>query len=254
MKIAALQMDIVWENRAANYRKAEQGAARAVENGADLIVLPEMFATGFSMNTAVTAEPQNGETVTFLKNLARTLKVGIIGGFVKALSDGRAQNCAVAVDREGVEIAVYAKSYLFSYMGEDKYHVAGDGVRVFEFDGLRCACFICYDLRFPELFRQVCRETDAAFVIASWPADRAPHWKTLLPARAVENQFYVVGVNRVGNGHGLRFQGDSMIVDPAGELLEAGNDVETILIADITSKRVREVRSAMPFLNDYRGS
>ena len=254
MKVAAVQMDIAWEDRAANYQKAMQRAACAAADGADLIVLPEMFATGFSMNTDVTAEPSDGETPEFLKHLARTHRVGVIGGFVKKLSDGRAQNCALVLDREGKELCTYAKSYLFSYMGENKHHVAGDGALVFEFEGLRCACFICYDLRFPELFRRVCREIDAAFIIASWPAGRALHWRTLLPARAVENQFYVVGVNRVGDGGGLRFQGDSMIIDPAGEILQAAADTESILLAELTRERVEEVRGAMPFLNDYRGN
>jgi omega-amidase len=210
MKVAALQLDIAWQDREENFKIVTEYAAMAADNGADMLVLPEMFATGFSMDPAVTAEPPGGDTASFMRCLAKENKIGVLGGYVLKADDGKGHNVAVAIDKTGHELAIYSKAHLFSYLGEDKFHEAGDGPVPFEFEGLRCACFICYDLRFPELFRLVADNCDAVFVIASWPRDRQSHWDVLLPARAVENQLYMVGVNRVGMGGGLEFLGSAL--------------------------------------------
>ncbi len=251
MRIAVLQMDIVYEDKAANRRTVSKYAAEARAAGADLLVLPEMFDTGFSMNPARTAEPLDGETPEFLRRCAREHGMAVIGGFT--LRDGeKSRNVALTVNAEGEDSALYAKTHLFSFMNEDKHHAAGDGPRPFELEGVRGACFICYDLRFPELFRQLGDRCQVVFVIASWPETRRAHWDILLRARAVENQLYIVAANRVGQGGGLSFTGGSVVIDPLGVLVAQRSDDEGLVIADIDPGKVTEVRSALPFLNDRR--
>lgn len=252
MKIAAVQMDIAWEERKSNFAKVSVYAEEAAAAEADLLILPEMFATGFSMNTAVTAESPDGETATYLRNLARRFNIGVVGGLIIRTPGEQARNCALIVDRSGNDLALYTKTYLFSHMGENKHHQPGTGPVTFQFDDIRCACFICYDLRFPEVFRQVCKTVEAAFVIASWPKARSRHWEILLPARAVENQFYMVGVNRVGNGDGLDFNGDSMFIDPMGTIESRLEAREGLLYGDIYRDKVQSIRETLPFINDYR--
>ena len=252
MKIAALQIDIAWENRRANFEKVSQLARQAAEQGADFLLLPEMFATGFTMNTEVSAEPLNGETTAFIRELARRNKMGVGGGLVLRRSSEKPQNCALFVDRDGEDLALYAKIHLFSYSQENEHHTPGEEPAPFRFEGIRCAGFICYDLRFPELFRAVCRDTDAVFVIASWPAVRAEHWSTLLRARAIENQLYVIGVNRVGQGDNLRYNGGTAVIDPMGAVQMETWDEEAIVWAEITPETVQNVRTVMPFLDDMK--
>jgi omega-amidase len=252
MRIAAAQMDIAFEDRAANYDKARLFAENAARQNADLLVLPEMFSTGFSMNPGKTAEPADGATPAFLRTCAREARLGILGGFVLGEDGQKPMNVALAVDRNGDDLALYAKTHLFSYTSEDQHHAAGDGPHPFTFEGVRAACFVCYDLRFPELFRNVADDCHVVFVIASWPAPRQAHWDILLQARAVENQLYVVGVNRVGEGDGLAFGGGTVVVDPSGRIIERKRDVEGLLVADIDPLEVASVREAFPFLKDRR--
>jgi omega-amidase len=252
MKIAALQMDIAWEDRQSNYDKVEKYASQAADQGADLLVLPEMFSTGFSMNPGVTAEDPDGPTACFIRELAQKRKIGVVGGLVLKAANGRGKNCALAVDRNGEDLALYSKCHLFSFLEEEKHHEAGDGPVVFEFENMKMACFICYDLRFAGLFAMVAKECQLTMVVASWPSARQLHWDTLLPARAVENQQYIVGVNRVGSGGGLEFTGGTVIVDPGGEILVHAKDKEKLILADATVEKIEELRKQMPFLKDRR--
>lgn len=252
MKLAALQMDIAYEDRQANFDTVAGYAETATAEGADLLVLPEMFSTGFSMNPETTAEPPDGATARFLRETAQRLGIGIVGGFARRQPAQKPQNVALAVDRDGRDLALYAKTHLFSYMDEDQHHAAGDAPCPFVFDGVKTACFICYDLRFPELFRKVADDCDLVLVIASWPTPRRPHWDILLQARAVENQLYVVGVNRVGEGGGLSFSGSTVAIDPAGHVLGRLDDHPGLLYVDIDPVNVTGVRQALPFLKDRR--
>ncbi|MBW2277559.1 MAG: carbon-nitrogen family hydrolase [Deltaproteobacteria bacterium] len=252
IKIAGLQLDVEWENRSVNFERVRSFAKRAKDDGVDLLVLPEMFSTGFSLDPSVTAEAPAGETPRFVSELARELEIGIVGGYVQRRRDGRGANLAMAVDRQGRLLAEYAKTHLFSFMDEQQAHEAGAGPRQFAFEGVPIACFICYDLRFPELFRLVTDSAAVVIVIASWPAARQVHWDTLLPARAVENQLYVVGVNRAGQGGGLEYTGGSVIVDPMGKVLAHGGDQENLITAEIDPDEVARVRSELPFLADRR--
>ncbi len=252
MKVAAVQMDIVWHNRSANHDKARRMAAQAKEAGADLLVLPEMFSTGFSMDTSITAEPLDGPTPTLLRSLARDLDMTVVGGFVLDGDDAGPQNVSLAVGRKGKDLALYAKIHQIGLLDEDANYEPGKWPVVFEMEDIGATCFVCYDLRFPELFRAVVDRCGLILVIASWPAPRQPHWDILLQARAVESQCFVVGVNRVGEGGGHTFVGGSAIIDPLGLILAHGENKETLLLADIDPAMVGEVRSTLPFLNDRK--
>jgi omega-amidase len=252
MKVAAMQMDIVHDDQRANYEKVSRFMSDAAERRADLFVLPEMFSTGFVMSSDLVAEPLDGPTASFLRAEAKAHQMGVIGGFSLSTPSGKPRNVALAVDRNGEDVALYAKTHLFSFMNEDRHHQAGNGPSVFELEGLRAACFICYDLRFPELFRMVADRCDAIFVIASWPEPRQLHWDILLKARAVENQLYVIGVNRVGQGGDLSFTGGSVVIGPDGRFVAAAGEKESLLVADIDPDKVGQTRAALPFLKDRR--
>ncbi len=252
MKVAAAQMDIVWHDRSANYSKAKRMAEQAREVNADLLVLPEMFSTGFSMDTDITPEPLDGPTPTLMRSLARELGMAVVGGFVLARDTGGPQNVSLAVDRNGDDLALYAKIHQIALLGEDANYAPGEWPAVFKLEGIGATCFLCYDLRFPELFRAVVDQCGLILIIASWPAVRQPHWDLLLQARAVESQCFVVGVNRVGVGGDLTFVGGSAIIDPLGKILDHGGEEETLLLVDIDPAMVAEVRTTMPFLKDRK--
>ncbi|UCG13921.1 MAG: carbon-nitrogen family hydrolase [Deltaproteobacteria bacterium] len=252
MKVAAVQMDIAWHDRSTNYAKVRQAAAQAKEAGADLLVLPEMFATGFSMDTSVTAEPLEGTTPTLMRSLARELSMTLVGGFVLRGDTRRPQNVSLAVDPDGKDLALYAKIHQIALLGEHDSYEAGQRPVSFQLKGVRATCFVCYDLRFPELFRAVVDQCGLILVIASWPAVRQTHWDILLRARAMESQCFVVGVNRVGDGGGHAFVGGSAIIDPLGTVLTQGGEEEALLVADIDLTKVSEIRTALPFLKDRK--
>ena len=252
MKVAAAQMDIIWHDRSANYKKARQMAAQAKEAGAELLILPEMFATGFSMDTSITPESLDGLTPTLLRTLARELGLAVVGGFVLARDSGGPQNVSLAVDRNGKDLALYAKIHQIGLLGENESYQPGDWPVPFSLGELNAVCFVCYDLRFPELFRLVVDRCELIMIIASWPAVRQPHWDLFLRVRAVESQCFVVGVNRVGSGGDLNFIGGSAVIDPLGQVIAHGGDKETLMVADIDLAKVAEVRSTMPFLKDRK--
>jgi omega-amidase len=252
VRVALAQIDIVNGDRAANHATAARAADLARARGADLLVLPEMFATGFVMDPAATAEPIDGPTPALLRMLAREHGLAVVGGFAQQAAGGRVRNVALAVDRTGRDLALYAKTHLFAYLGEHLHHEPGDAPAPFSLDGTGMACFVCYDLRFPELFRLVADECRVVIVIASWPRERQAHFDLLLRARALENQCFVLGVNRVGEGGGLAFTGGSAVVDPLGQVVASGGDCEGLVVADVDPGRVDEVRRAMPFLADRR--
>ena len=252
MKIAAVQMDITWHDREANHAKARQFAEQAKAAGADLIVLPEMFSTGFSMDVSVTAETLDGPTPSLFRSIARAMNIAVVGGFALKNRSARPQNVSLAVGPDGKDLALYAKIHQIGILGEDGPYDPGDHPVSFDLQGIRAAAFVCYDLRFPELFRAVVDECGLILVIASWPSTRQAHWDILLRARAIESQCFVVGVNRVGEGDGLLFTGGSAILDPLGHVLAHGGDKETLVMADADPAQVKEVRSALPFLKDRK--
>jgi len=250
--VAAIQHDIVWKDAAATHRRVAPLIARAADAGARLIVLTEMFATGFSTVAADIAEPADGPTTTLLRDAAQQHGAWVAGTVAVGSVDPEiARNRFVAAGPAG-ELVVYDKRHPFTYAGEHLEFAPGDDVVRFEVDGVRITPFVCYDLRFADDFWAAGPETDLFVVPANWPAARRKHWSALLVARAIENQCYVVGVNRVGTADGLEYSGDSAIIDPAGEVLTSAAGIESVLLADIDPARVREVRERFPFLQDRR--
>ena len=251
MKIAACQWDIVWEDRESNYAIVDRLTEDVADS--DLIILPEMFATGFSMNVDAVAEDDSQPTETFLKTLAARKDATVIGGLVRNQSDGWGSNELVAVNSVGMELARYRKNRTFRYTGESDHYRNGTEVTVFENLGWSIAPFICYDLRFPELFRRVTAQgAELIVVIASWPTVRVDHWITLLRARAIENLAYVVGVNRTGSDPQYKYPGSSLIIDPWGEVIARGTDQEGVITAELEREKLLGWRAEFPALKDLQ--
>jgi len=256
VRVAALQHDIAWHDRAANFRRLSPMIAGAVASGARVVLLTETFSTGFSFDSPDIAEPEGGPSSQFLTEMATTHGVWV-GGSCPEIApeapgdDQRPSNVFVLVAPDGTATR-YRKIHPFSHADEERYVRAGTDFVTVDVDGLRCALFVCYDLRFADEFWALATEVDAYFVVANWPAKRRVHWSALLRARAIENQAYVVGVNRVGAGGGLDYSGDSAIIDPLGEVLATGAGVETMLLADLDAAHVDATRGHFRFLQDRR--
>ena len=252
MRVAAVQHDIAWEDRDATLAHLEPQVAAAARAGARLVALTEMFATGFSMATHRTAEPPDGPTVTWMVERAAEHDVWLAGSHPERSSDRDLPTNTLVVAGPDGTLHRYPKIHPFSYAGEHERFDAGTEHVTVEIEGVRWTLFVCYDLRFADEFWATARDTDAYLVVANWPEPRRHHWRTLLDARAVENQAYVVGVNRVGEGGRLTYVGDSRIVDPAGEVLAAAAGGETLLFAEVDPEVVAATRQAFPFLQDRR--
>lgn len=251
MNVHLIQINSVWEDRAANHAKARQLIASASPQPGSLIILPETFSTGFSMNLSVTAEPTNGPTEQFLREMAVLYQSCVIGGVVTSTEDGRGMNQALTLSPDGSVLARYTKNYPFSLGGEDQAHTAGTDISLFEWQGLRIAPFICYDLRFPELARTAIRAGAEVLVyIAAWPVKRIQHWITLLQARAIENLAYVIGVNRCGTDPEFTYTGRSLVVDPHGLVIADAAEQERVISARIEPAVLRDWRSQFPALRD----
>ncbi len=250
MRVALLQTDIAWEDVSENHRRAARMLTEAAAGGARLAILPEMFCTGFSMKADRIAQPPGGSSETFLRERAAALDLWIIASLPEA-GEPAPRNMALAVSPDG-SVTRYAKIHPFSYSGEHNHYAAGDRVVTVAIDEVRVTPFVCYDLRFPEPFRFAASETDLFVVVANWPEERREHWRLLLRARAVENQAYVAGVNRVGDGGRLHYAGDSAVINPMGETLAEAGDQARVVFSDVEPARVAEARSRFPFLADRR--
>jgi len=252
VRVAALQHDIVWEDRDANFARLAPMVADAAASGARLVVLTEMFSTGFSMAVDRVAELPGGPSASFLVDQARTHHVWMCGSIPeRPAANAKPFNQLVLAAPDGTTHR-YAKIHPFGYGAEPEHYAAGDAFLTVDVEGVRCSFFVCYDLRFADEFWPLAPDTDCYVVPANWPRQRAAHWKALLPARAIENQAYVVGVNRVGTGDRLTYVGDSVILDPLGEPVAAAADAECVLVGEVDAGRVREVREKYPFLRDRR--
>lgn len=253
MKIACCQWDIAWENRSENYRTVRNLLAKTRLPPGSLLVLPEMFATGFSMNVPTVCESSPSESEAFLQSLARDQGLFIVAGLALLDQDDRPRNQAVIVGPEGQIIDRYNKIQPFSLGGESQQYYAGTEIVLFKWQQCTVAPLICYDLRFPELFRTAVRRGAQLFtVIANWPVKRDRHWVTLLQARAIENQAYVVGVNRCGTDPKHSYSGRTLIVDPHGNILtEMGNE-EGVVSADLDLAALQAWRVEFPALQDMR--
>ncbi|MTV27121.1 carbon-nitrogen family hydrolase [Nitriliruptoraceae bacterium ZYF776] len=253
MRVALVQHAPVWEDRDATLAELDPVLAGAAASGGRLLVLPELFATGFSMATDRIAEPVDGPTVAWLRERAAEHDVWLAGSLAERRDgDTRPRNVCVLVAPDGT-VHRYAKQHPFTYAGEGEAYLAGDHDLTVDVDGVRVTPTVCFDLRFPEQYRATVDDTDAYLVVASWPARRAAHWRALLRARAIENQAYVVGVNRVGrDGNDVDHAGDSVVHDPNGDVLVQAGAVETVLVVDLDAEVVATARERLPFLRDRR--
>jgi predicted amidohydrolase len=252
VKVAAIQHDIVWEDRDANFARLAPQIGDAASDGACLVVLTEMYSTGFSMDTARVAEPFDGPSAQFLVEQAREHGVWVCGSAPEVQPDDELPSNTLILAAPDGATRRYRKIHPFTYGGEHEQYAAGATHLTVDVDDVRCSFFVCYDLRFADEFWGLAADTDCYVVVANWPAPRRDHWRTLLRARAIENQAYVVGVNRVGRGGKLEYAGDSAVVQPFGETREADGPAELTLLHDVDPGVVADTRARYPFLTDRR--
>lgn len=246
MKITILQRDIEWANPSVNINRADEAIDR--NPGSDIYVLPEMFSTGFCTNPEGIAESDNSETLQWLKRKAAAIDAAIAGS-VAVTKDGKFYNRFYFVKPDG-SVTHYDKKHLFTYGGEHKRFTAGNERVVVEFRGVRILLEICYDLRFPVWARNR-DDYDMILYVASWPTPRVSAWSALLVARAIENQCYVAGVNRVGNDPACQYCGGSVVIDPYGKTIAACTDnLECEATATIDIEALEAFRAKFPVLND----
>jgi predicted amidohydrolase len=257
LRAALGEYDTGWHDPETSVRRAHDVIAGAARLRARLVVLPEMCSTGFTMEGTRWAEPLSTDhgASGALAASAREHRAWVLAGLaVREESPSRLVNAAVLFDPSGSIAAIYRKQRLFSYAGEHEVYAPGDGPVVVTIEGVRLALFICFDLRFPELFRAVAPDVDAILLIANWPERRRAHWDVLTRARAIENQCYVIAVNRTGLGDGVEYDGGSVAYDPWGEPLGIGGGVNAPRVVDIDPSRVKLVRARYPFLRELEAT
>ena len=262
LNITTIQTNLYWEDKKANLQMLEE-KINSIAEKTEIIVLPEMFSTGFSMKPELLAETMEGETVQWMKRVAAEKKI-ILTGSVIIKEGGNYYNRLIWMLPNG-QHGIYDKRHLFAYAGEDDYYSAGTKRLIASAKGWKINLLVCYDLRFPVWARQTSApnpsppvergettpEYDVLIYVANWPERRIHAWTTLLQARAIENQCYVVGVNRVGkDGNDIYYSGESMIIDPMGEVLYTKKDEEDIFTMSLDMTHLQTVREKLPFLKD----
>ncbi|MCP3771906.1 carbon-nitrogen family hydrolase [Paenibacillus sp. MZ04-78.2] len=256
--LALLQMDIAIGEPDRNFAKLESLLHEAVAHDTkpDVIVFPEMWNTGYALDRIQELADHYGErTEALLSAFSRKNGVNIIGGSIAEKRDDGVYNTIFAYDRQGNRAGDYSKIHLFRLMDEEKFLQSGDRAGELQLDGIPAGMMICYDIRFPELARKLALGgAQILFVPAEWPNPRLHHWRTLLMARAIENQMFVVSCNRVGMSGKTEFFGHSMVIDPWGEVLAEGEEAETIVRASVDLSQVPAVRSKIPVFEDRRPS
>ena len=249
MKAGLVQYNPVWEDKNNNIEKIDNLLSGAEER-ADLLVFPEMTLTGFTMNASRFAEKADGESFEYFSGIAQKSRAHVLAGLIEE-DEGNYYNTLLHINESGKTLSKYRKLHPFSYSTEDKHYKKGEGISVTDIGEFKAGLTICYDLRFPELYRLYGKErAHLAIVIANWPVARIEHWRALLKARAIENQFYVIGVNRVGNDPKLKYNGYSSVYDPMGVEITFSADEEKVITADIFREKVEETRTKLPFLDD----
>lgn len=252
LRVALGEYDTGWHEPDASLARACDVVTQAATAGCGLVALPEMFLSGFTMDPAAHAEPLDAPRLRALGALAHEVGIAVIASVARRDGEGAATrhvNTAVLARADGTVEALYDKRKLFAYGGEHAHYAAGDRApHIVTLVGVRVATFICYDLRFPELFREVADAADLMLVVANWPAARRAHWDVLLRARAIENQCWVIGVNRTGAGGTLQYDGGSAAWDPWGERADVERD--GLRVCDVSAARVAEIRARYPFLRD----
>lgn len=247
VRVALGEYDTGWHDPSGSLDRAAAIIRKAKQDGADLVVLPEMCTTGFTMDPEEHAEGLDGPSIQRLASLAKESGIHVIAG-VALRSRGKFYNSSLLIDTDGGIAADYRKQRLFAYAAEHEFYTPGDVPVVVNVHGAEFGLFVCFDLRFPELFHEVASRVDAIVIVANWPATRQSHWETLLRARAIENQAYVVGVNRIGTADGLSYAGGSFVIEPWGETIAHGAGA----IGEIDPEVVGEARKKFPLIEDKR--
>lgn len=255
MKIAAVQMEVTFCEPERNYQRARHFIEEAARNGADTVVLPELFTTGFFPKDDLDhwADLDGDMIRNFGSAIAKEFHINLVAGSVLTKRDEKYYNTSFVFDREGNQVACYDKIHLFSFSGENNYFSPGSNLCTFELDGVPCGLIICYDVRFLEQVRSLClKGIDILFVPAAWPEKRREHWTTLNRARAIENQIYVVNVNVCGEANNTLHAGHSAIISPWGEYLAQAELQEELLISDVDFGVVKEIRETINVYRDRR--
>ena len=252
MRVSVIQMNIVLGDPEVNREQASKLIQKAAEDKPDVIVLPEMWNTAYSLDILERVADRDGQpSGDLISALSRETGINVVAGSVSDLREGKAYNTAYVFDRLGRRVADYSKVHLFRLMDEEKYLAPGDKPSTFELDGVRCGLIICYDLRFPELTRTLALDgARILFVPAEWPQPRLSHWRILNQARAIENQMFVVSCNRVGAKGDTIFFGHSMIIDPWGEIVSEGGEDGAIISAELDLDLVEKARARIPVFSD----
>ena len=254
LTVALGEYDTGWHSPEASIASATRVATQAAAFGARLVVLPEMATTGFTMDTS-RAVPIDSRDVSLLRAMAHRLGIWLVAGVALQETDADgspcAHNVALAIDPSGDIVAVHRKQRMFAFAGEDASYRAGTESTIVTIEGVRFGLFVCYELRFPELFAEVAADVDGMIVIANWPAARRAHWDALLHARAIENQCAVIGVNRTGIGGGLTYDGGSVAFDAWGDRIDPATPAG-VRILTLDTGKVAAVRDRFPFLRDRR--
>jgi omega-amidase len=249
LTITLIQSNLHWEEKKSNMDVFEE-KINSINENTEIIILPEMFTTGFSMNPSKLAEPMNGPTVEWMKRIANKKKC-ILTGSVIIEENGNYYNRLIWMQPNGT-YGIYDKRHLFSYAGENEHFTHGEKRLITQVNGWKICPQICYDLRFPIWNRQANdSEYDVFLIVANWPQRRELPWNTLLRARSIENQSYVIGCNRVGtDGNGIFYAGDSQVINPLGEVLYHKSENEDIQTITLLKQEIESVRTQFPFLND----
>jgi len=267
LAITTIQTNIHWEDKAANLQILEEKIF-SIKEKTEIVVLPEMFSTGFSMQPAKLAETMDDNTVNWMKTIAAKKKIILTGSLIIKEPVGEIYYNRLIWMLPGGQYGTYDKRHRFAFAGEDQHYTAGTKRLIASVKGWKINLQVCYDLRFPVWARQAPSqppppvggeelansqgpEYDILIYVANWPERRSAAWKTLLQARAIENQCYVVGVNRVGNdGNGIYHSGDSMVIDPLGEILYHKKDDEDIFTIAFNKDHLQSIREKFPFWKD----
>jgi predicted amidohydrolase len=252
VRVCSAQLSNAWEDPEKTLEKAEGFIAHAARCGAQLCCFPEQFATGWDPLSGKNVQDLTGSIITRLQTCAKSNRIAVIGSLREAASP-HPRNTSVAIGNNGQIISTYSKIHLFSPAKEDKHFIPGTDLGIFSLGPLTCGLAICYDLRFPELFRIYAQKgVQAVFVPSAWPASRIRHWELFIQARAAENQMYVIGVNTTGTTPVDRYSGSSVTADPYGTIISHANEAEQLLFMELDPSEVTAARSALPVENDRK--
>ncbi len=249
MRIALCQQKIIFEDKSKNIKNICDFSKDAKKLKADIIFFPEMSFTGFSMNIENISEKDN-RNIDIVKNLALENSIYIGFGWVKSFAN-KAENHYSIISPNGIIICDYVKIHPFSYAGENKFFLGGNDIKIFDIDSINFSVFICYDLRFPEIFQVASQKASIVIVAANWPEKRSEHWKTLLKARAIENQCYIAGINCFGKQREIFYLGDSCVYNPDGKAICVAKNKEDMIIFDFYDD-TKKYRDEFPIKNDRK--